>query len=453
MLFLIYALLASTSVASVAAYFKLRIIQDQSTKNPNFIAFQRCYIPIYLLFVLGDWLQGPYLYRLYHYHGFVENQVAILYVCGLVSSALAFPAKDLLANRSGYRNTIIICSIVYAVSCIFAAFPNYFILLVGRALAGATNTILFASLEAWYVNEHIDTHDFPAEWIQVTFNHISFGSSLVAIIAGLVADLFVRWLYLGPAVPFLIASLVLLIVAVLVSLLWSDCKYCEIEVNAAKLKKSLGDGLKQIVGNPDIFLVGTIESMFECCLFVFVFIWTPAIGGKRVSHVSSGQGLLIGDAPLGSIFASFMVCFMLGGIICDYLVYRANHSVPKILPLITGTSAVLFVLSSLFNSGENFTRCILLIFLQLFEFCCGFYFPIMREIRKVILPDGHKLTIINFFRVPLTILSSVALIFLHDTSGGVPFIFLFCGILMIIAFVCSIRFVQLFVNNLDSANA
>lgn len=453
MLFLIYASLAVISVASVAAYLKLRIVQDQSANNPNFIIFQRSYIPIYLLFVLGDWLQGPYLYRLYHYHGFVENQVAILYVCGLVSSALVFPAKDYLANKIGHRKTIIVCSIVYAVSCLLATVPNYFILIAGRAMAGATNTILFSSLEAWYISQHIDTHDFPAEWIQVTFNHISFGSSIVAVIAGLIADVFVRWFYLGPVSPFVLASLVLLLVAVLVSIFWSDSKYCEMEISLVRLKQSLSDGLRQIAGNPDIFLVGAIESMFECCLFVFVFIWTPAIGGKKVAHVSTGQGLLIGDVPLGIIFASFMVCFMLGGIICDHIIYQANHSLPRILPLISGASAVLFVLSSLISREDNVMRYLLLIFLQLFEFCCGLYFPIMRQVRKMVLPDDHKLAIINCFRVPLTILSSLTLLFLHNASGGVPFIFLFCGILMTIAFVCSIRFVKSFISyNLDSDN-
>lgn len=55
---IIYFSLFVLSVLCAVAYFKLRITKHESTNNPTFLAFQKKYIPVYLLVVLGDWLQG-----------------------------------------------------------------------------------------------------------------------------------------------------------------------------------------------------------------------------------------------------------------------------------------------------------------------------------------------------------------------------------------------------------
>ena len=36
-----------------------------STKNVNFMQFQRSYIVVYLMAMAADWLQGPHVYALY----------------------------------------------------------------------------------------------------------------------------------------------------------------------------------------------------------------------------------------------------------------------------------------------------------------------------------------------------------------------------------------------------
>ena len=63
MLVVTYISLFLLSVLCVAAYLKLRISKNESTNNPTFLAFQRKYIPVYLLVVFGDWLQGKLLYE------------------------------------------------------------------------------------------------------------------------------------------------------------------------------------------------------------------------------------------------------------------------------------------------------------------------------------------------------------------------------------------------------
>ena len=50
--------------------------------------FQRIYFVVYLPAVYADWLQIPYLYKIYDSYGFLESQIAILYIFGLLSSLL-----------------------------------------------------------------------------------------------------------------------------------------------------------------------------------------------------------------------------------------------------------------------------------------------------------------------------------------------------------------------------
>jgi hypothetical protein len=44
------------------------------TPTKFFVSFQRSFFLVYFLALLGDWLQGPYVYKLYAYYGFKASQ-------------------------------------------------------------------------------------------------------------------------------------------------------------------------------------------------------------------------------------------------------------------------------------------------------------------------------------------------------------------------------------------
>lgn len=423
MLVVVYSSLFLLGLLGVATYFKLRVVKDESATNPTYTQFiLRKYLPLYLIMVLGDWLQGPYLYRLYHYHGYMETQVAVIYICGMVSSALVFPAKDVIANRYGRRMTIVVFGSLYALSCLATTTPNYGVLLIGRCLSGLSNTVVFSALESWYVHQHTQDFDFPSEWVKVTFSHVAFGSSIAAIIAGVVADIFARWFSFGPISPFVVACPILLIAVVSVSMMWEENSGEKQTITFKEFRKASFEGLRTITQNVQIFLIGTVQSLFESVVFVFVFLWTPALD---VYH----------DLPLGITFASFMTCFLVGSLICDYLI--ANERFPKtqILVVVTFSAAMVFLIAAYFAGDKTatFYRLRMLICLQLFELLCGFYFPILRTLRETVVPHEVQLSTVNWFRVPLTLFSSLALLSLQGATGGPPEIFLFCAGGMLLA--------------------
>lgn len=355
--------------------------------------------------------------------------MAIIYVCGIISSAVFFPAKDFITAKLGRRKTAAVFCVLYIISCLLTVSPLYEVLILGRCIAGLTNSILFSTLESWCVHEHLENFDFPKEWLPITFSHVAFGSSIAAVLAGFMADIAARWLSLGPVAPFLLAVPVFVGSIVCLLLLWNENFSEKKEISQESIQRSCSEGLKQILHNMDVFLVGTIQSLFESVLFVFVFVWTPALD---IFH----------DVPLGIAFASFMVCFLLGGIVCDYLISKVGFTMTRLLVVVSASSSVVFVVAAYTAWNQNTTlyRLKMLICLQVFELLCGFYFSIMRVLREKVLPDEHRLSITNWFRVPLTLLSSLALIFLHSPSGGTSEIFLFCALMMFFAFVCSFYF-------------
>ncbi len=379
---------------------------------------------------------GPYLYALYRYHGFVGTQVAVIYACGIVSSAIFMAAKDIISDKLGRRATVVLFCVVYSLSCLLILIPNYGVLLIGRCVAGLSNSILFSTMETWYVHEHINKYDFPKEWVPITFSHVAFGSSIVAVAAGVVADAFARWLSLGPLAPFILAIPALLSSIPALLFVWTENYGEERKFSFNKERKSCLEGLKTIVQNVDLFLVGAIQSLFESVVFVFVFIWTPSLD---VFH----------DVPLGIIFASFMVCNMLGSITCDYLISKVGYSMTRVLVVLNASASIIFIIAAQFARDTNslFYRIKMLLCLQSFELICGFYFPIMRVLREKFLPAEHKLSVTNWFRVPLTIFSSIALLNFHDTSHGIPQLFVFCAVMMSLAFMASLRFARGSTNN------
>ncbi|KAI1892271.1 hypothetical protein AGOR_G00131630 [Albula goreensis] len=173
--------------------------------NPAFRGFQTLFLRGYLLALWADWLQGPYLYKLYRHYSFLESQIAILYVCGLASCVLFSPVATWLPQAIGRRNACLLFCLAYSACCLTKLSRDYFILILGRVLGGLSTSLLSTVFEAWYVHRHLDVRDFPREWIPSTFTRAAGWNHGLAVAAGLVANLLAEWAGLGPVAPFVLA--------------------------------------------------------------------------------------------------------------------------------------------------------------------------------------------------------------------------------------------------------
>jgi len=75
------------------------------------------YLIVYLLAVLSDWLQGPYVYALYAEYGYSQHEIAQLFVAGFGSSMIFGSFVGGMADWGGRRAFVILFSIIYAASC------------------------------------------------------------------------------------------------------------------------------------------------------------------------------------------------------------------------------------------------------------------------------------------------------------------------------------------------
>lgn len=170
-----------------------------------------------MLMIMADWMQGPYVYALYDSYGFDMQAIAILFIAGFGSSAVFGTFVGGLADRYGRRANCLIFVVLYGFSCITKHFNNFWWLLAGRILGGISTSILMSAFEAWMVSEHTQRHAFPEKWMNSTFSLQTFGSGIVAILAGLIASPLAA--EFGPVAPF-DASLALLMAGGALVLLW-----------------------------------------------------------------------------------------------------------------------------------------------------------------------------------------------------------------------------------------
>ena len=112
-------------------------------------SFQKSFFLVYFLALLGDWLQGPYVYKLYAFYGFKESQIAVLYVAGFASSVIFGTCTGPLADIWGRRKMAISFAVIYTFCCLTKLSPNYWWLFMGRIFGGIATSMLFSTFESW----------------------------------------------------------------------------------------------------------------------------------------------------------------------------------------------------------------------------------------------------------------------------------------------------------------
>ncbi|KFQ00848.1 Major facilitator superfamily domain-containing protein 5, partial [Leptosomus discolor] len=216
-----------------------------------------------------------------------------LYVCGFASSVLFGVVSSSLIDRLGRKKSCVLFSLTYSVCCLVKLSRDYLVLAVGRVLGGLSTALLFSAFEAWYVHEHVERHDFPPEWIAVTFSRAAFWNNALAVGAGGAAEFFAEGLGWGPVAPFMVSIPLLVLSGSFAVKNWDE--------NYGKNRafpKTCGEGLRCLLGDRRVLLLGTVQALFESVIYIFIFLWTPVLDPH--------------GAPLGVVFSAFMAASALG---------------------------------------------------------------------------------------------------------------------------------------------
>ncbi|KAL4225633.1 Molybdate-anion transporter [Mactra antiquata] len=435
MMTIVYAgFLAFGLVALVLQILAYRTRTDVSVgNNPQFLKFQRGYFAVYLVAMFADWLQGPYLYKLYSYYGFQEAQIAVLYVFGFASTVIIGMWAPMAADQFGRKKLCLAFTVLYSLSCFLKLFRSYGILIIGRIIGGVATSVLFSAFEAWYVHEHIESHDFPKEWIAVTFSRASTWNGILAVTAGLITNVVSEWFGMGPVAPYMLAIPCLVLAGVLVSTHWTE----NYSSHKTKFRKMCGDGFKGILSSEMIFMVGAIEALVESVIYIVIFLWTPILEPSKPS--------------LGIVFSCFMASILAGQGLFQILSSR-HFEVPILLITSCGISLVGTMLCVSSTHPGNANTNLSFIALCIFEFAVGIYFPAMGYLRSHIIPEQHSWSIMSWFRVPINLISCIVLMLLHEDVflHGNRMIFVVCSILLLLSLLSAFRLLRLWKENESS---
>lgn len=193
------------------------------------------------------------------------------------------------------------------------------------------------------------------------------------------------------------------------------------------------EGLRIIFSDSQVFLLGSAQALLESCMYIFVFLWTPVLD--------------TGSTPLGMVFSCFMVCIMVGSAIFSILNNR-GHSEASILRLVLMMMSVSMAVCCVTArpDASSMDTVISFIAFLLLEVGIGMYFPAISYLRSQVIPESHRANVMNWFRVPMNIMTCGALLCLHveAISQDKRLVFGACFVLCLLGTLFSTKFQQSF---------
>lgn len=434
------------------------------------------YLPVYLLATCADWLQGPYKYAVYSAYGYDQRDISILFVAGFGSGMSLGSVVGGLADTWGRKRMALTYCCCYTLSCLAKHFRPFWVLLLGRVLGGIATSLLFSVFDAWLIRAHA-IRRIDKSYLSISFSAANFGSSVVAILAGLVANAVVgttadggikstlrpafrnaariwtiqeageskhggdavgppstvddkrwkvAWVYVGGGIAAFDLALIPLALCFLLALACWDENYGEecgssdgsasVAVRSPRSNNGKGNrklgmfaalrGASMTVWrSPGIFNLCAVSSFFEGAMYVFILLWTPALRALDTHPEEEGYP----GPPLGIVFATFMVCCMLGTSVFALLTsmgVRPSRILVFVL-MLSATSCLIIAQTS--NDTTSYLAMLL------FEFCIGAYYPAMSTVKGSIVPEDQRAAIYSVFRLPMN------LVVLLNLFSNLPF--------------------------------
>lgn len=406
----------------------------------------------------ADWLQGPYVYALYRYYGYNISEIGVLFIVGFGSSMVFGTLVGSAADKYGRKKLCLVFGLLYSLSCLTKHVHDFRVLLVGRLLGGVSTSILFSSFESWMVHEH-HAAKYPDEWLGQTFSLCTTGNGIVAILSGVVASL-VREQF-GPVAPFDVSLICLVCGSCLVAAYWPE----NTGDASIDLSATLANAFTKLRSDPKIVYLGVIQSFFEGAMYIFVFMWTPAL-----EATSPFQDQLISH---GWIFAGFMVrahahrsrqqfttarqvratrdsrfsylgclclsscvqiCVLIGSTLFQHFLdhsYRVERTTLWMIMVAGGSLLLPAVVESHTARLASFL---------VFEVCVGLFWPSLGFLRSKYVPEDCRATTMNFFRIPLNLIVVVVLANIGSLSSLQ--VFLLCFAVLMPALGCQLMLLR-----------
>ncbi|KAI9246382.1 hypothetical protein BY458DRAFT_446791 [Sporodiniella umbellata] len=356
--------------------------ESQNKLLKEFKSFQKKYLIVYMLVMGADWLQGPYLYMLYESYNLDLSKIATLFMTGFVSSAFAGTAVGGLADIYGRKRICVVYCFTMVFALVFRLFSIYSLLLLSHILSGLSTALLYTVFESWYISEHT-SRGYLSKWKDRTFGLCTFLNGVSAIMAGVISNIAVNvWSYRAPYVA---AIVMLCITFVIVSGTWTE-NYGAPQTVIRSFLTVLQEYYSHYVRT----------NFFECSMYIFVLLYTPAL------KLTSKKTVV---ASLGYLFSTMMLAVMIGS-----LIFRLYNQTNK-----SGYSKFLWsndklLAAALFLASCSFTimyyyfqasTLFMVIAFHVFEFTTGVYYPSMSSLKAESISEETRSVVMTLIRIPM----------------------------------------------------
>lgn len=174
------------------------------------------------------------------------------------------------------------------------------------------------------------------------------------------------------------------------------------------------DGLKIVMTDRKMLMLGAVQSLFEGSMYIFVMQWPPALISAVKGYYGAEE-----TVPFGTIFSCFMACCMVGSTIFGKLTSRKGASMERLFLGMLFVSALSMAAATwAIHAGHDFVTLVLSLFA--FEGAVGMYFPLIGFMRGKYLYASHRSVIMTLFSVPLNALVVTVCLFLSKlgTTGA-----------------------------------
>lgn len=386
-------------------------LQD-SQSVPSWV--RSSHLKLYLMCLAIEWLQLPYLFRLYaDYCIFNHINIAILYIIGVVLTPILMPTVSLIVEHFGPSFSLTFFSTLTAFSILLKPVLNYKLQMLSRIMNSISTPALLLCIDEWYSSELAKSTVYqkvgkPNDRVSRTYNSIfQLAVSFVAIVSGLAADFVAKFLNLGYVAPFLTA-LFPVVTALYVNYKNRVSSNATRYIHKPTINRSLStletpeclcgspsqhrrtlrcfylgvcDTLSTVkYRSPFMLLVPILQSLIDCTIYVFTFSWTPLL------ELSVKKGSTeLANLPLGAISSCFMGGIIIGGLIFQILsTYRVLPT--KLLVCVSGLIILLNLLLSLYSPLRHQHPWLCFLTLITLEIVYGLYTPCIQWLRDNILP-------------------------------------------------------------------
>ncbi|KAJ7538832.1 hypothetical protein O6H91_11G064700 [Diphasiastrum complanatum] len=388
----IYVLLfAACAVLIYGRPFVARSKAVYAALPASFLSFQRRFLYMHFLASAGvEQLQLLFVEVVYVKFGAERKKLPTLLTIGFSSSFLFGTFLGLSTDFIGRKRTSIFCLLLHVLVAVFKQVKSYQMLYYATFILGPALSVLPCAFEAWMVAEH-EKCGFTQDWLNDTFWVMSFGSAVVAIATGALANVLVEIWGFGITSPALVTAVVAGLCALLMAQSWKDTASCT-QTTWIKTTSLLMNSLH----DKKVLLLGWIHACLDFTIWTFWILWMPTLvaDGREVNGGLTFS-LLMASRMLGSTLTSYCLC---GPFLTRIETY---------LPVVLIVSSICMAIPA-YDYQE--VGDLVAVFC-LFQICMGIALPSLAHLRNIYIQADRRAGVMTIYRVPANIALIIIIVY------------------------------------------